>query len=66
MKQHVGLLQQQFQVFDWFVTMTLVRVEELSINTNEGIEIFSIRDNWPTKQYKYNGKAFNLSQILCR
>lgn len=46
--------------------MTLVRVEELSINTNEGIEIFSIRDNWPTKQYKYNEKAFNLSQILCR
>lgn len=54
------------QAFDWFVTITGVKVEELSINTNEGIEICSIRDNWLTKQYEYNGKAFNLPQILCR
>jgi len=52
------------QPCDWFITITGVKVEELSLNTGDGIEICSVKGNWPAKEYGYNGQVLTMPQIL--
>lgn len=52
------------QAYDWFITITGVKVEELSINKGSGQEILSVSGQWPVKQYTYNGKTFALPKVL--
>jgi Xaa-Pro dipeptidase len=52
--------------YDWFITITGVKVEELSINKGNEQSILSVTGKWPTREYRYDGKAFNLPVILCR
>jgi Xaa-Pro dipeptidase len=54
------------QAYDWFITITGAKVEELGINTDKGRELLSVTGKWPTKEYKFNGQNFNVPQILMR
>lgn len=57
---------QNNQAYDWFVTITGAKVEELSINSGKSQEFLSVTGKWPTKEYGYNGKKFMLPSILMR
>ena len=54
------------QAYDWFVTITGVKVEELSINTARGREIPSVAGGWPVKEHTYNGHTFKLPEIMMK
>jgi Xaa-Pro dipeptidase len=54
------------QTYDWFITITGVKTEELSMNTINGLEIPSVTGKWPTKTYLFNGQTFNLPEILIK
>lgn len=54
------------EAYDWFITITGTKVEELSISTNKGLEVISVTGKWPTKEYAYNNKKFKLPLILNR
>ena len=51
------------EAYDWFITITGTKVEELSITTDKGQEILSVSGIWPTKEYSYNNKKFELPVI---
>jgi len=53
------------QAFDWFITITGAKVEELSISGPRP-ELFSARGAWPLKTYEYGGVELQLPQILRR
>lgn len=56
---------QNRQAFDWFITITGVKVEELGLF--DGMQEFiSVTGRWPCKTYGYNGKKLNLPEILIR
>ncbi len=52
------------QAYDWFITITGTKVEELSLLTGKGVEVASSCGNWPVKEYSWKGKTVNLPQIL--
>jgi Xaa-Pro aminopeptidase len=54
------------QAFDWFVTITGVKVEELTLTTSQGPEVVSMSGLWPAKEYEANGRKIPLAQILRR
>jgi Xaa-Pro aminopeptidase len=54
------------QAFDWFITITGVKVEELSITAEHGPEVISASGLWPAKEYEANGRKIRLPQILVR
>ncbi|MDO8685595.1 MAG: M24 family metallopeptidase, partial [Clostridiales bacterium] len=54
------------QAYDWFITITGVKVEELSINTAKGREVLSATGRWPVKDYSFNGQTFKLPEILMK
>ena len=54
------------QAFDWFSTITGVKVEELSITTAQGPEVISMKGLWPAKEYEANERVIPLPQILLR
>lgn len=54
------------QAFDWFITITGVKVEELIITTPQGPDVISMSGRWPAKDYEANGKKIPLPQILLR
>jgi len=56
----------QNMAYDWFITVTGVKSEELSINTANGVETPSLAGNWPTATYEAGGKQFNLPEILVK
>jgi antitoxin VapB len=59
-------LVERNQAFDWFITITGVKVEELSITTAQGPEVLSLRGLWPAKEYEGNGRGIRLPEILRR
>jgi Xaa-Pro aminopeptidase len=54
------------QAYDWFVTITGVKCEELSLNTGNSREVCSAAGHWPTKRYSFDSQTFELPQILIR
>ena len=54
------------QAYDWFITITGVKVEELGINTGNCRDIPSVSGKWPSKEYHFNGSSFRLPVILNR
>ncbi len=54
------------QAFDWFITITGVKVEELSLNRAGTQKIPSVTGLWPVKKYSYKGKTFELPDILLK
>ena len=53
------------QVFDWFITITGAKVEELSISGSRP-ELLSACGAWPVKTYAHGGVTMRLPQILLR
>jgi antitoxin VapB len=53
------------QAFDWFITITGVKVEELSISGARP-EVLSACGAWPLKSYAHNGVELRLPEILRR
>ena len=51
------------EAYDFFITITGTKVEELSITTNKGQEILSVTGIWPTKEFSYKNKKFKLPVI---
>lgn len=51
------------EAYDWFITITGTKVEELCITTNKGQEILSVTGIWPTKEYSHSNKKFKLPVI---
>lgn len=54
------------QAYDWFITVTGAKIEELGLSTPKGPEVVSATGKWPVKKYGYNGMEFMLPQILLK
>lgn len=59
-------LVQRKQAFDWFITITGVKVEELGLYDGALQEFVSVTGKWPCSTYEYNGKRFCMPDILLR
>ena len=57
---------QNREAYDFFVTATGAKVEELSVNWDGRHEILSHTGLWPSKCYSSNERDFELPQILLR
>ena len=55
-----------YQTFNWYITITGVKVEETMITSNEGKEILTSKGLWPVESYEANGEVFALPQILLK
>jgi antitoxin VapB len=53
-----------YQPFDWFITITGVKVEELTLITPKGLEVCSVTGIWPTKRYEFDTCVFDLPVIF--
>ncbi len=54
------------QAFDWFITITGVKVEELSITAGGRPEVLSAAGGWPVREWTENGVTLRLPGILKR
>jgi len=54
------------QAFDWFITITGVKVEELSISGRDGPQVVSAAGAWPVREYEHDGAVLRLPEILRR
>ncbi len=54
------------QAYDWFITITGVKVEELALTTKSGVEVASATGIWPVREYSYNGQSFLLPEIMLK
>jgi Xaa-Pro aminopeptidase len=61
----LGARVQPGQTFDWFITITGAKVEELSISGSRP-EVLSACGAWPLKAYEHSGVTQRLPQILLR
>jgi Xaa-Pro aminopeptidase len=56
----------QNQAFDWFITITGAKVEELCLTGSSGPEVPSVAGGWPVRRYDHGGFSVDLPQILLR
>jgi len=54
------------QLFDWFITVTGAKVEELSLSSNDGGILLSAGASWPSKKYSYRENTYDLPAIYIR
>jgi Xaa-Pro dipeptidase len=54
------------QAFDWFITITGVKVEELTLSGAEAPEVLSACGGWPRADFEHDGVTLRLPQILQR
>lgn len=54
------------QPYDWFITITGVKVEELVMNSSKGVEAVSVTGKWPVKEYQVGDFTVKLPQILIK
>jgi Xaa-Pro dipeptidase len=54
------------QAFDWFITITGVKVEELAISGESKPEVLSARGGWPLKTWEHDGVSLRLPDIMRR
>ncbi len=52
------------QSYDWFITITGAKGEELTLNVDGTIEVPTVNGVWPTKTYKRNNILINLPDII--
>lgn len=57
---------QNREAYDWFITATGAKVEELSIRWDDKFEILSQTGVWPSNKYEANGMVFDLPGIMLR
>jgi hypothetical protein len=56
----------QSQIFNWYLTITGAKVEEVLLTTKEGNELLSVNGAWPTKKIEIYGKEYELPNILIK
>lgn len=54
------------EAYDWFITVTGAKVEELAVNHNGQFKLLSNPGVWPSKDYTSNGLTVSLPQIMMR
>lgn len=54
------------EAYDWFITVTGAKAEELSVNENGKIEILSNTGLWPSKEIFSEGETYQIPQIMMR
>lgn len=54
------------QPFSWFTTVKGAKVEELTLLTEDGVEIASLGDNWPTIEVDTEAGPFTVPGMLIR
>ncbi len=54
------------QCFDWFLTVTGAKVEELTMATPNGGEVLSAVGAWPQKRHVYGGGSIHLPTLYIR
>lgn len=54
------------EAYAWFITITGVKSEELSVNTGDARELLTVTGKWPTKEYDFNNQKLKLPEILKR
>lgn len=52
------------QTYDWLVTVPGTKTEELSLLTEDGVEVLSLRAGWPELTFKIDGKLYRMPDIL--
>lgn len=52
--------------YDWFITITGAKIEELSMATPEGGKLLSTGGGWPTTEYKVGNYTCRLPAIMMR
>ncbi len=52
------------QAFDWFITISGAKGEELTLNTGGEIEVPSVSGIWPCETYRANGMDVKLPKIM--
>lgn len=51
------------QAFDWFLTVHGLQVEELTLLSDDGLEILSCGAQWPLTPFSWNGKTLDLPDL---
>ena len=51
------------QAFDWFITITGSKVEELTLLSKDGVEIPSFQSPWPSYQPNQNGNGLGVPDL---
>jgi len=54
------------EAYDWFITVTGAKVEELSLYSGGRHEVLSAAGNWPVRKYEINGEVIELPDMLLR
>jgi Xaa-Pro dipeptidase len=54
------------EAYDWFITVTGAKVEELSINHNGSLSICSHTGLWPSKKISIDDTTLDIPQIMMR
>jgi antitoxin VapB len=54
------------ECYDWFITITGAKVEELSLNAAGKREVLSSVGNWPAKKFEAGGEVIALPELLLR
>ena len=52
------------QSFNWYITISGVKVEETALSDKEGVHLLTVNGDWPTKAYESAGKSYMLPQIM--
>lgn len=59
---HANQIQNR-EAYDWYITVTGAKVEELAVNWDSRLEVLSHTGIWPSKEYKME-EVFRLPQIM--
>lgn len=54
------------ECYDWFITVTGAKVEELSLNAGGKHEVLSSAGNWPVRRYEIDKEVIDLPDVLLR
>ena len=55
---------QNNETYDWLISLPGAKTEELTLQTEKGVEILSLSNRWPGKEFCANGKTFTQPDLL--
>lgn len=56
----------KWEAYDWFITVTGAKAEELSVHCEEGVSVFSDTGLWPGREIEAGGSKRRIPQIMMR
>jgi Xaa-Pro dipeptidase len=54
------------QTYEWFITITGTKNDELTLYSDSGREVLSVNGIWPTEEYKVGDEVYRLPKIMER